>query len=40
MAIERHHDVVRFSSRGIFNYYVMEINLPRDVFLPDISLND
>ena len=40
MAIERHHDVVGFSSRGNFIYIAMKIYLPHDVFLPDISPNN
>ena len=40
MAIERHHDVVGFSSRGNFIYIAMKIYLPHNVFLPDISPND
>lgn len=30
MAIERHHDVVEFPSRGNFIYITMERNLPPD----------
>ena len=35
MAIERHHDVDKISSRGNFIYIAMKIYLPHDVFLPD-----